>query len=35
LIIEKDISSNYLEIRETIGIGLANLSKASKTKKRF
>jgi len=32
---EKDISSNYVEIRDKVGIGLANLSKASKTKKRF
>ena len=29
------MASKYAEIRETVGIGLANLSKASKTRKRF
>ena len=32
---EKDIASNYAEIRETVGIGVASLSKASKTRKRL
>ena len=31
----KDMSSNYAEIKETVGIGVPNLLKASKTRKRF
>ncbi len=32
---EKDIASNSAEIWYAVGIGVANWSKASKTKKRF